>query len=84
MHRDIKPANVMLPQRRCHSDRFRRGASSAAQFTATGAITGTPDYMSPERVKVNTAMGAVISTPWGLSCMKFSPGGCLMKDTPWQ
>ena len=60
IHRDIKPSNILLDGRnRVFLTDFgiakliesTRNSSTVPLFTATGAITGTPDYMSPEQAQ---------------------------------
>ncbi|HEY3175213.1 MAG TPA: protein kinase [Candidatus Polarisedimenticolia bacterium] len=53
VHRDLKPHNIMLdPQGSVHLMDFGIAMSADVQgFTRTGALIGTPDYMSPEQAE---------------------------------
>lgn len=51
-HRDIKPANVLLEDDRVVLTDFGIAAVEGdATLTGTGAVLGTPAYMSPEQVR---------------------------------
>lgn len=58
VHRDLKPDNVFLVQREGESDEprvklidFGIARAQSARITATGAVLGTPEYMSPEQAQ---------------------------------
>ncbi|MFF4241803.1 serine/threonine-protein kinase [Actinomadura geliboluensis] len=64
-HRDIKPANVLLEDDRVVLTDFGIAAVEGdATLTATGAVIGTPAYMSPEQVRGQQVTAA--SDLWSL------------------
>ncbi|MFB4305850.1 serine/threonine-protein kinase [Actinomadura sp. GTD37] len=70
-HRDIKPANVLLEDDRVVLTDFGIAAVEGdATLTATGAVLGTPAYMSPEQVRGEEASAA--SDLWSLGATLYT------------
>ncbi|HBY63747.1 MAG TPA: hypothetical protein DEH78_28310, partial [Solibacterales bacterium] len=58
IHRDIKPANLMITaDGRLKVTDFGIAKFSAGTLTLTGAVMGSPSYMSPEQVQAQTIDG---------------------------
>ncbi|TIC89093.1 serine/threonine protein kinase [Nocardioides sp. GY 10113] len=81
VHRDIKPANLLItPERQVKITDFgiaRAGDSTA--ITRTGAVMGTPQYLSPEQARGTTSTPA--SDVYSLGIVAFE---CLAGYRPFE
>ncbi|MCU0240794.1 MAG: protein kinase [Vicinamibacteria bacterium] len=57
IHRDIKPSNIFLPRGRPAKIMDFGVARLAGSATSSGLVVGTPNYMSPEQVRVSNVDG---------------------------
>jgi serine/threonine-protein kinase len=82
VHRDLKPENVFLHHRDDGSTVVKvldfgiskvmsGGAMSGAQMTETGAIMGTPLYMSPEQARGAVHLVGPATDVWALGLVAF-------------
>ncbi|MCC7072512.1 MAG: serine/threonine protein kinase [Deltaproteobacteria bacterium] len=68
VHRDLKPDNIFLQEAEGHDEiaklidfgivRLQEGWSSSTAATSTGAVIGTPGYISPEQLQGQAASPA--------------------------
>ncbi|MFG2018496.1 WD40 repeat domain-containing serine/threonine protein kinase [Actinomadura geliboluensis] len=71
VHRDIKPANILLEGRRVVVSDFGLAViPGETTLTATGALLGTPAYLSPEQVNDREATAA--SDMWSLGATLYA------------
>ena len=85
VHRDLKPQNIMVDGRgiiRIMDFGIARTADSAT-MTGTGEMMGTPDYISPEQVKGETATAPSDLYSFGIILFELLTGETPFKgDTP--
>ncbi|GMR23353.1 MAG: hypothetical protein BMS9Abin37_1773 [Acidobacteriota bacterium] len=85
VHRDLKPQNIMVDGRgviRIMDFGIARTADSAT-MTGTGEMMGTPDYISPEQVKGETANAQSDIYSFGIILYELLTGETPFKgDTP--
>ncbi|KAA1420175.1 serine/threonine protein kinase [Nocardioides humilatus] len=81
VHRDVKPANLIVtPQRQVKVTDFGIArAADDAQITRTGAVMGTPQYLSPEQARGNPSTPA--SDVYSLGVVAFE---CLVGHRPFE
>lgn len=81
VHRDIKPANLLItPDRKVKITDFGIArAGDATAITRTGAVMGTPQYLSPEQARGNASTPA--SDVYSLGVVAFE---CLAGTRPFE
>ncbi|MDG2384288.1 MAG: serine/threonine-protein kinase [Pirellulaceae bacterium] len=74
LHRDLKPSNILIDEEgEPHVMDFglAKQVSEADHLTRTGAVLGTPAYMSPEQASGNRGQVGVASDVYGLGTILF-------------
>ncbi len=89
LHRDLKPDNVMVARSRHGTDVVKLvdfGIARAMnrqtqQFTSTGLVVGTPDYMSPEQLSGDELDGRSDLYALALMAYRMLAGGGAYSDS---
>ncbi len=74
LHRDLKPSNILLDRhQRPHVTDFglAKFADSADSLTRTGAVIGTPSYMSPEQASGRSSLVGPVSDIYSLGSVLY-------------
>ncbi len=84
VHRDLKPANIMINRRRepvvMDFGLAQRTHADDVKLTQTGAVVGTPAYMSPEQISTDGPVGPA-SDIFSLGIILYQ---MLVGDTPFK
>jgi tetratricopeptide (TPR) repeat protein len=75
LHRDLKPANILVdPEGRPHVSDFglAKRVEADVEFTQSGAILGTPAYMSPEQAHGRRGSITTATDVYGLGAVLYA------------
>lgn len=93
VHKDLKPANLFLSRPGTRNELMKVvdfgiahiGGTDEARMTQTGAMFGTPQYLSPEYVQTQTVGPEMDVYQMGLCLVEMLSGRSVVEDeSPWQ